>query len=317
MIRWELTRPLRRALRRAVLAALLAGSACGGGGGGSGSGGNNVQPPPPPDPVIPIQTASAGYCASLPIANGGHADLAGTAASFAGTECGKYLVSCGGSDVDDMNFYAAVVPAVVAPLRGTILSFSGQAGENFHTENVQEYVDAGFRVVMVAYESSLLSGGGYGAWQCAKNACPPYVNVDDPGPKQAACRPAEIIRYFKQLYDANDQLAYCAQGHSAGSSQIAYALTHYGADAYLDYVQLTGWTPFARPDYGCDPQRYDASGVRSYSGERPDGTLQTVTDRPFGYDATAAFAHELVDQVFGLPTGECGAHPTPGVSDDS
>ena len=155
------------------------------------------------------------------------------------------------------------------------------------------------------------------AWQCAKADCPSYTNVADPGPKEAACRPAEIIKYFKQLYDANNQLAYCAQGHSAGSSQLAYALTHYGADAYLDYVQLTAWTPFARPDYGCDPDRYNSTGTRSYSGENPDGTMQTVNNRPFAYDATAPFAHALIDQVFGLQGSECGAHPTPGVSDDT
>ena len=103
---------------------------CGGGGGSS----RSVQPPPPPvvESVTPIQTATAGYCSSLPVANGGNEDLQANAGAFADTECGKYVVSCGDGDVNDMDFYAAVVPPVVTPLRGTILSFSGDVGDAFH-----------------------------------------------------------------------------------------------------------------------------------------------------------------------------------------
>jgi hypothetical protein len=308
-----------RAPRLICASAVVASIALGGcGGGGAESAGVEPPPPPPPPPaeaVTPVEALSAGYCASLPAANGGDRDLQSAVATFAGRQCGKYAVSCGGGDVDDMNFFAAVVPPATAPPRGTILSFSGEAGHGFHTENVQEYAGAGFRVVMIAWESQFQPSGYYQAWQCATEDCARYVDAGDPGPKESACRPAEIVRYFKELYDPDNELAYCAQGHSAGSSQIAYALAHHGADAYLDYVQLTGWTPFARPDYGCDPDRYNATGRRNYAGENPDGTMQEVTGRPFAYDATADFARELIDQVFGLQPNECGANPARGVSD--
>jgi hypothetical protein len=277
---------------------------------------------------------SMAYCTSLRPSSG-REDLRAEAAEFARVECGKYTVSC--SDVDDMTFFAAKVAPLGSP-RGTILSFSGGLGNSFHTENVQEYVDAGFQVFMIAYDALLASApvddadqrGGrlnglleprereLNPWSCARAGCPGYVDVSDPGPKQAACRPATIIRYFKEVSGDARQLPYCAQGHSAGSSQLAYALAHYGAEAYLDYVQMTAWTPFARPDLGCDPHRAgEQQGRRNYWGTNPDGVVQEVDDRPFDYDATGPLAHVFMDLSFGLPARECGAHPTAGVSDAS
>jgi hypothetical protein len=274
------------------------------------------------------QGPAPGYCALLPTNNGGH-DLRAQLGAFSGARCGRYTVSCAG--VDDKAFYVAVLrPSVTA--RGNVLSFSAANGDYFHTENVREYLEAGFRTVLVAYEAPGLAKPAEGsealgrsapvdhgteAWQCARAGCPAYVQADESGPKDAACRPASIIQYFKKNLDPGNDAGFCAQGHSAGSSQLAYALAHYGAEAWLDYVQLTGWTPFARPDLGCSPDRYEQGRLRAYWGTNPDGTMQYVADRPFAYEDTAPVAAQLVSRVFGLGVDECGARPGRGLSDAS
>jgi hypothetical protein len=119
-------------------------------------------------------------------------------------------------------------------------------------------------------------------------------------------------------------------------------MTWYGGDRWLDYVQLTGFMPMARMDYGCDPARdprrarnapeflfispaeatevlsppTDGPLTRSYSGENPSGAWQTISRRPYAYDESMDFARRTMDDANGLPTDTCGAHPTAGVTDE-
>jgi hypothetical protein len=183
---------------------------------------------------------------------------------------------------------------------------SGHRGTSFHVENMAEYAQAGLRTIAISYEMDTDHDG----WLCARDDCPTYANPDEPGVKDAACRPATIVRHYSQ-----DGEALCAQGHSTGTAALAYALAWYGGDAWLDYVQLTAFMPAARMDYGCDPTRYGAR-TRSYRGTNPDGREQSVSDRRFDYASTLPFAAETFDLSNGLPAGTCAAHPAPGVTDE-
>jgi hypothetical protein len=239
--------------------------------------------------VIETIPHSATYCEQLP------PGLRAVARRFRGATCGEYLVKC--SRIDDASYYTLYVEPHAAA--GTILSVSAGRGDKFHYENVQDYVDAGFLTIAVA---SKLTGPNDAAL-CAKHGCPPFTNVNDPGPKEAACRVASIIRFLHSTLPNPT----CAQAHSAGSSQIAYALAHYGVASIMPYVQLTAWTPFARPDYGCAKNQGDFT---SYSGTNPDGTLQQVDDRPYAYRDTRGFAVPLAEDLYGLHAGACAGRPT-------
>jgi hypothetical protein len=69
----------------------------------------------------------------------------------------------------------------------------------------------------------------------------------------AACRNATLLNYIftggnTKLYSGGGR---CAQGSSAGSAAIAYALTFYGAGNYLDAVELISGPPLADIEQGC------------------------------------------------------------------
>jgi hypothetical protein len=70
----------------------------------------------------------------------------------------------------------------------------------------------------------------------------------------AACRNATLLSYIftggnTTLYSGGGR---CAQGSSAGSAAIAYALTFYGAGNYLDAVELISGPPLADIEQGCE-----------------------------------------------------------------
>lgn len=252
--------------------------------------------------VTTVVPPSRSYCDLLPTANADDQNLRAQAAAFPTAFCGKYRVSC--PDVDDMNYFTLDVPAERAE-KATVVSLSGSRGRAFHTENVEEYAAAGLQVVAVAYEMDPED-----AWPCARNGCPEYQFGNEPGVREASCRPATIVEHYQ-----TEGEALCAQGHSSGSSALGYTLAWNGGADWLDYVQLTGWNPMSRMDYGCDPDRYNSTGTRDYGGETPSGRTQIVTDRPFAYDSTAPSARQLIDDVNGFPDGTCGEHPTPGLDD--
>jgi hypothetical protein len=71
---------------------------------------------------------------------------------------------------------------------------------------------------------------------------------------------------------------FCAQGASAGSSAISYALAHYGMGAYLDYANLVSGPPMGRIDVGCAPSTYTGPARTVCAGA--NGAL---TDAPVAF----------------------------------
>lgn len=144
-----------------------------------------------------------------------------------GATCEKLSIGCVTGEPIDATL-AIVMPAS-AP-KGTIVHFSGGGGEGFETGGVQAYQDAGFAQVFVAWASD---------WE----------QTTSQGILAAACRPAAALQW---AYDQHYGPAFCGQGFSGGSGQLAYALAHYNGAVLLDYVNLLSGPPFARIDLGCD-----------------------------------------------------------------
>lgn len=137
---------------------------------------------------------------------------------------------------------ATVAISTPSSPKGTIFLHGGGTGGDYFdaTDNGQgtsyanQYFDSGFQVVQIAWA---------GNW--ANNANNPPVKVL----KYEACRPATILNYVYTNYGSGK--AMCAQGHSAGSAAMAYALAWYGAGSYLNDVVLTSGPVFANVAAGC------------------------------------------------------------------
>ncbi|MGA8763616.1 MAG: hypothetical protein WB562_12190 [Candidatus Sulfotelmatobacter sp.] len=70
----------------------------------------------------------------------------------------------------------------------------------------------------------------------------------------AACRQATFLNF---IFNQNNANLYsgggrCAQGSSAGSAAIAYALTYYGAQNYLDLAEMKSGPPLSDIKQGCE-----------------------------------------------------------------
>jgi hypothetical protein len=131
---------------------------------------------------------------------------------------------------------------------GTIFLHGGGTGEYYFdadyngTSYATEYYNAGFQVVQIAWA---------GDW--SNNTSTPPVTVK--AMKYDACRPATILNYvytspLVHLLGATNG-AMCAQGHSAGSAAMAFALSWYGASSYLNDVVLTSGPVYSDIEAGC------------------------------------------------------------------
>jgi hypothetical protein len=156
------------------------------------------------------------------------------------------MSACGG--MQPLNFvYGYVVPT--GTLNGTIVLFSGGAGTMPSTETAeitfgQNYLTAGYQVVQLKWDS---------AWQ---NTHIPASPLGLPPPAYSiltgACRPASFLKYVNDhLYTKTLNSGMCAQGSSAGSGAVAYALVWYGADQYLNNVELLSGPVFSNIENGC------------------------------------------------------------------
>jgi hypothetical protein len=184
--------------------------------------------------------------------------------------------TCFHLDVDCSN--ATGVPslgatvAIIDPtttLKGTVFLHGGGAGTNF--SNGGALTTLGFRTVAVKWDSE---------WEATTGE----------GILRAACRPVTVMKWaFDVPHMGSRTDAFCAQGFSAGSGVISYALAHYGMGDYLDYANLISGPPFGRIDYGCASNTYDGGPITvcggqpgqlnnaplAYSGPGPQGLINS------------------------------------------
>lgn len=175
------------------------------------------------------------------------------------------LTGCPGND--DLAFDYGVAPPS-GPPRGTIVFFAGDGGEHAadgpdQTALLSNYVSAGYQLVQIAWGSGQGMQDGTD-WE--------YTNVNGgTNPSSilnAACRPASFLNWVRNGSGAgvgkgiwgNYGGGMCAQGHSAGSGALAYALAWYNAGAatatngqgYLDKAVFTAGPVFSDIKKGCE-----------------------------------------------------------------
>jgi len=155
--------------------------------------------------------------------------------------CYQATVSC--ANTDNINvIYGYKTPA--GAVKGTIFLHAGSGGTTAFTYATlagQTYVDSyfksGYRVVELEWASD---------WETATGAGPENI-------KTAACRPATLLNYvYENIHGGSaGQGGMCAHGNSAGSAAMAYALTWYKSDAFLDKVVLTSGPVLGDIEAGC------------------------------------------------------------------
>jgi hypothetical protein len=156
---------------------------------------------------------------------------------YPGATCYQATVTCPNT-ADISATYGYTNPSGIQ--RGTILLFGGGGGTqpqpgNPGTANfVTNYLQAGYQAVQTAWATNWEDTGLAGAKSI----------------KTAACRAATLLNYvYQTVYDRNGGM--CAQGVSAGSGELAYALAWYGASDYLDKVELLSGPVFGDVEQGC------------------------------------------------------------------
>jgi hypothetical protein len=213
------------------------------------------------------------------------------------------LSGCPGNG--DLQFVFGVEAPGITP-NGTIVFFAGDGGvdaTDAPDENpvLEQYVSAGYQVVEIAW------GPHYPGedWEETKIAGAPSILV-------GACRPASFLNWVrngvffqngKSIWGGNGGM--CAQGHSAGSGAIAYALTWYNAGAavatngqgYLDKVTLDAGPVFSDIRQGCEINSQGYNNQTTFLCVSPGQTgckgWNNVQDLPTSLEFTTGYKTEV------------------------
>lgn len=169
----------------------------------------------------------------------------------AGSSCFSATISC-----PKINDIQVTYGLLGKDTNGTIVLFNGRGGTIVgNVAHIAAYSSKGFQTVQTLWPTDWEdTGAGAG------------TNV-----KLAACRPATFMNYvFQTIHSAGGM---CAEGTSAGSAAIAYALAEYGAGSYLDNVELLSGPVLTDIALGCNPRtrvvNVCASGCQT--GTPPEG----------------------------------------------
>ncbi|MEM7203572.1 MAG: hypothetical protein AAF628_25130 [Planctomycetota bacterium] len=183
--------------------------------------------------VAPSQGCTAGAPTQLGVVvveaagRPGHPSLPGSRVDIVRVECAGLPTLRAGVLIAD--------PPAGTPRRGTVVLGTGAKGtaafssEPLGLPLVTSLLDAGFRIVDRAWQPGWFSSGG--------------------SVRKQSCRYATLLQWvFDEHHDGG---AFGAVGSSAGSSEVAYALTTWNGADLLDVAVLLGGPPAARLDLQC------------------------------------------------------------------
>jgi hypothetical protein len=169
--------------------------------------------------------------------------------------CVSINVSC--PSVADEEVIVKVIPAA-GPPKGTITFISGGGGNGFYDIPPEDFPPYGCldgQLCEYAYGSYIIStvaNAGFTAAILEFNDVNGGWIVGPGGMRHLACRPATAVKWvYDNIHYDNTKAPYCATGNSAGSSALAYSLSHYGLGPILAMIEGTGGPPFSRIDHGC------------------------------------------------------------------
>lgn len=198
--------------------------------GGGGSTPTTPTPTPSPTPTCtsgctPAALGTVSAVSALPTCPSGYAQ---------GMICSQATVSC--PNTTDIGVtYGYVAPA--SAVKGTIFFHGG--GDGTEPQDISDYSAAysaaGYEMVQMAWASK---------WQ--------DTGISTKNVGYAACRPATLMNYIFEQVATTVGAAKCAQGFSAGSAAVGYALAWYGAGSYLDNAELLSGPVFSDIEQGCE-----------------------------------------------------------------
>jgi hypothetical protein len=263
-------------------------------------------PPPTPDAstvvVLPTGTVTEVTYTTNCISPAGQDPIGSTGQQF---RCAQLTISCPG--LDDAAVQVALAPTPATASKGTIITHSGAGGQSFMRSEIAAAVHGrGWDLAQIAWEAP---------WECPlhenRQCGVDFTPVPDRrGIKDAACRPATVVKWIREEAQRRDGSPFvagdapmCGHGFSGGSGALWYALAHYGASAWLDFAQVGASTPFARIDIGCDPANATTTVPAACDN------LDTSPEVPVTYDANGAMSHQALNAWFS--TDACDAAPTP------
>lgn len=153
-----------------------------------------------------------------------------------GTSCQTVQVNC--PDQPSINAQIRITPpSANTTNRGTIIFGTGGSGVGFLEDSApamrnvfMQLANDGYQVIQRSWVSRWEQSGA--------------------GMDKAACRYATLMTDIHTRFHTSNT-AYCASGNSAGGSEIAYSLAHYGKGELLDFAVISGGPPMARLDLGC------------------------------------------------------------------
>jgi hypothetical protein len=205
--------------------------------GGSGSSQSSISVPPPSGTPSVSSVASTGCTTDF------FSDVTNPAV------CSTAILT-GCPNASPLTFtFSYDLPATTP--KGTIVFFAGGdgTGDAGDVNAAGYYFSQGFEVIQVewSYDWEVTDTPTQFNGGVAMTTYPSNVQL-------GACRGATFLNYVfnmnnTSLYSAGGR---CAQGSSAGSGMIAYALTYYGAANYLDAVELKSGPPIADFEQGCE-----------------------------------------------------------------
>ncbi|MGA7906118.1 MAG: hypothetical protein WCA16_01835 [Candidatus Sulfotelmatobacter sp.] len=194
----------------------------------------------PPPPIITTPTVVTGSV--IPCPSGFYSNSTTPAVCHSAN-----LAGC--PDISNLDFtYSYDNPG--SP-KGTIVFFTGGGGNTGpgDLDFSDFYFGQGYEIVQVQWSDD---------WEYA--TIPPQFTGNNDSTTHtanvqlAACRPATFLNFVfntsnTSLYGGGGR---CAQGASAGSAAIAYSMTFYGAQNYLDAVEFESGPPLADIKQGCE-----------------------------------------------------------------
>jgi hypothetical protein len=170
--------------------------------------------------------------------------------------CMTVNVTC--PEIEPMDAILAVGEPQGTPT-GVIVLFSGGTGASWWatpTRPVEQEVLTGFQAKGLEVIEV--------AWPDAWGTAPPSQAV---GFAKLSCRPATIVKWaHDERYapmgvsaPARGECGFCISGNSGGSSQAAYALTHYGLAPIVDAAILSSGPPHSDIARGCSGKPDDTA----------------------------------------------------------
>ena len=167
-----------------------------------------------------------------------------------------------------------------------------------------------------------------GLWAVEVGWEPPGIWQGTGESRTWACRYATVARWvYDNLHRGGERTLFLAHGNSGGSSQIAYALTHYGLDEVIDAALLSGGPPDApvcspqgclpgtRPPPGHTPElllsanprlHYPGTIVRFFLGDQDDREIINFANAYFNAITSAKSMQTVRDTGHGVFATQAG-----------